>query len=100
MAKIKTVSRAVITGYKYDVIVREGNTLTVTGEVTSDTPVRSFKGTQELLKAKGFKGNESLMLTANITKQYEMDEADFIKYAREVKGESNDVNTENKEDVE
>jgi hypothetical protein len=94
MANEKKITRTLIVGYNYNVLRQNGNTMEIIGTVTVPTVIRSMKEQKNVLTAKKFNESDVLVLTGSTQKQYEMSEADFMKYATAV----TDVSEETKDE--
>lgn len=99
MSKEKQVTRTIITGYDYDVLKREGNNLNKVDAITIDKPIRSIKQQNEVLADNGFDGSHVLVLNKAVSKQFTMNESDFILHATQVTDVSeNETEQENIEE--
>lgn len=81
MAKEKKITRTLITGYNYDVLRKSGTTMEILGSVTVPSVIRSIKEQKNVLTENGFEETDVLVMAKSEQKQYEMTEADFVKYA-------------------
>jgi hypothetical protein len=101
MAKQMKITRTLIVGYNYNVLRQEGNTMNIIGAVSVPTVIRSMKEQKAVLTANKYQESDVLVLTGSTQKQYEMSEADFMKYAtvvtdvKEGSDDSNDKEQEN-----
>lgn len=84
MARVKNITRTIVTGYAYDAMKRTGDTLVKVKEVITESPIRSIKQQTEVLLKNGLQGDHVLVQNRTIEKQYVMDEETFIKYSKEV----------------
>lgn len=82
--KIKKISRTIVTGYEYDVMKREGANLTKIGTVITDKAIRSVRQQKEILVLNKLGSDNVLVYVKTVSKQFEISESDFMKYATEV----------------
>lgn len=81
MANEKRIRRTIITGYNYEVFMKEGNVLQNVGSLIAPNTIRSIKEQKKILVANKFDENAILIAGDINTKVYEMTESDFMKYA-------------------
>lgn len=81
----KKISRTLITNYVYDVMSREGDTLTKVGTVKSPTALRSVKQQSAEIKKAKFDDSKCVLIYNTVEQsKYEMSETDFLQYATKV----------------
>lgn len=84
MSKEKEIVRTIITGYKYEVMTRKGDTLTKVGELITEKAIRSIKQQKDELTKNNLDVNSVLVPVGTIDKKYSISEDEFLKYAKEV----------------
>jgi hypothetical protein len=78
---MKKITRTIITGYKYDVVEKNGTTMAIIGQIVNEVSVRSTKESNKIIAENGYP--ENCILVPNGVEQmvYEMPQDVFIQHA-------------------